>query len=182
MEFELKNVRLAFPDLHKKNKDDKFGGSFIFPTDHPQIEALKKVMQQVAKDKWAEKAPAIFKVLEKKDRICLHDGEDKALKYDGFAGMLYVSTSSKVKPGLFERDLTPIEEDEGQLYSGCYVNAIIDVWAMDSKDFGQRICAGLTGVRFRKNAEAFGGGKKAEASQFSALDDEEEDDIGNEFT
>ena len=40
-------------------------------------------------------------------------------------------------------------------YSGCYVNAVIEVWAQDN-EHGKRLNARLKSVQFFKDGEAFG--------------------------
>ena len=77
-------------------------------------------------------------------------------KYDGWAGMIAVSTSNKVRPVVVDRARNPVAEgDTESPYSGCYVNASITLWAQNNK-FGKRINANLRGVQFVDDGEAFG--------------------------
>jgi len=48
-------------------------------------------------------------------------------------------------------------EDDGTIYAGCYVNAIISLWAQDNT-YGKRINAQLEGVQFCNNGEPLGAG------------------------
>lgn len=66
MKVKLNNVRLAFPNLFKPEQingegDPKYGATFILPKGHPALVEINKAMEQVAKDKWADKAPAVMK-------------------------------------------------------------------------------------------------------------------------
>ena len=90
----LKNVRLAFaqglfnPSTIPGSGADakpKFNCGLILAADHPQLAEIKKVMQQVAKDKWKDKAVEVYKALEKGDKLALHDGDLKPT-YDGYPG------------------------------------------------------------------------------------------------
>jgi len=174
MKLKLKNVRLAFPDLFKAKAfngegDPKYGATFLIPKDHPQIKEIQAAIKQVAEDKWKDKAAAELKVLQAKDKLCLHDGDLKD-KFDGFAGHYYLSARADRRPTVVDSNREPLSADDGKPYSGCYVNAIVDVWPMDNQ-FGKRINATLSGVQFHKDGEAFGGSAPADASEF---DDESE--------
>ena len=62
-------------------------------------------------------------------------------------------------------DKTQLNPDDGVMYAGCYVNAVLDIWAMDNK-FGKRICATLSGAQFFKDGDAFTGGAPATEADF----------------
>lgn len=169
MKVKLNNVRLAFPNLFKPEQingegDPKYGATFILPKGHPALVEINKAMEQVAKDKWADKAPAIMKKIEMENKLCLKNGDLKA-EYDGFTGNYYISASNKVRPFIVDRDKTQLNPDDGVIYAGCYVNAVIDIWAMDNK-FGKRICATLSGAQFFKDGDAFTGGAPATEDDF----------------
>lgn len=187
----LKNVRLAFGQgLFEKQTANggegkaAFSSSFIIaPEDKANLALLKKAIRDAALRKWSKKAEAVLKELERKDRTCLHDGDDKS-QYDGFEGNMYVSTRSDTRPSAFDndKDKTPLTKEDGKIYSGCYVDASINIWGQDNK-FGKRINAQIRGVRFRKDGDSFSGGGSADESDFDDLsdgadaDDIEEDDL-----
>ncbi|MWN55950.1 ssDNA-binding protein, partial [Escherichia coli] len=52
--------------------------------------------------------------------------------------------------------------------AGCYVNAVIDIWAQDN-NFGKRINASLGGVQFLRDGDAFAGGGVASADDFDDI-------------
>jgi hypothetical protein len=56
----------------------------------------------------------------------------------------------------------------GKPYSGCYVNAVIELWAQDNK-FGKRINASLMGVQFLRDGQRLSGGGVASADDFQAI-------------
>lgn len=170
----LKDVRLAFPKLHRAEQvngqgDPKFGATLILGPDHPQLEDLRKIQDAVAKDKWKEKAAAIVKTLDKQDRLAVHDGDIKS-QYDGFPGNFYVSANAQesAKPTVVDQARNPLAENSGKPYAGCYVNASIEVWAQDNK-FGQRVNTTLRGVQFLRDGDAFSAGRPADADEFEEV-------------
>lgn len=169
---KLSNVRLAFPVLFEAktvNGDGKpaFSASFLIDPADPQIAAINAEIERVAKDKWGAKAEAMLKTLRATDKLALHDGDLKA-NYDGYPGNLYISARNAVKPHVLDRDAkTFLQEADGKIYAGCYVNAIIDFWAQDN-NYGKRINATLHKVQFYADGDAFAGG---------AISNEEFDDL-----
>lgn len=61
---------------------------------------------------------------------------------------------------------------DGRPYSGCYVNAKVQIWAQKDKYVGVR-CT-LVSVQFVKDGDAFGGGGPATADGFEAVEDTDE--------
>lgn len=179
MRINLKNVRLAFPALFEAKTvngegEPRYSAVFLLPPTHPQLPALRKALKDVAKEKWSEKADSIYAQMEKKLNICLHEGDEKA-DYEGFPGNFFISTGNKIRPPVFDRDRSPLTIADGRPYSGCYVNAVIDLWAQDNK-FGKRINASLGGVQFFKDGDAFAGGTVASANDFDDLSVEDEEE------
>lgn len=174
----LNNVRLAFaqglftastiPGADASAKP-KFNCGLIVPPDHPQLEELKKKQIAVAKDKWKDKSPAVYKALEMKDRLALHDGDTKPT-YDGYPGNMFLSPSAieTARPTTLNGAKGNVTEKDGVLYSGCYVNASIELWAQDN-GFGQRINAQLRGVQFLKDGDSFSAGRPADSDEFEAV-------------
>lgn len=175
MKLKLTNVRAAFMKVWKAeavNGGDKpvFGCSFLLDPTDPQVKVIKAAMADVAKEKWGGKAGAIMKEMEAGGKLCLKDGNSKA-SYEGFEGMLFVSASSATRPLALNRDKSPLTEEDGVLYSGCYVNCSLELWAQDN-NWGKRINAQLGGVQFFKDGDAFaGGGSAADADDFEELAD-----------
>jgi len=173
MRFMLKDVRLAFPSLWKASApkgggEAAFSASFIIPKTHPQLAELNAAIAAVAKEKWGTKADAVLKAMKAADKVCLHDGDSKT-DYDGFEGNFYVSARAKVRPGTFNAQREEVSEADGVLYSGCFVDVSLELWAMDN-DFGKRINAQLRGVQYRRKGDAFaGGGKAASADEFDEI-------------
>lgn len=173
MRLTLRNVRLAFPNLFVATRvngegEPAFSGSFILPTNHAQVAEIKAAMRQVAKDKWGAKADAIYKTMEATDKLALHNGDTKS-QYEGFEGNLFISSRSKTRPSVRNVDASTVSQEDGIIYSGCYVYGFIEFWAQDNK-FGKRINAQLRGVQFFRDGDAFaGGGTPASDEEFESL-------------
>lgn len=175
----IEKCRLSFPKLWTPEapapgQAPKFSAAFIFEKDSPQHKALVAEIKRVATEKWADKAPAIVKKLMATQKTCLRDGETKE-DLDGFDDtVMFVSASNDKRPGVFDRDRTPLAQTDGKVYAGCYVNALVEVWAQDNQ-YGKRVNAQLRGVQFAADGEPFGGGgRPATEDDFPELDDPEE--------
>lgn len=171
---KLKNVRLAFPVLWEAkavNVGDKpaFSASFLFAPDHPCVKDIEKAIEAVAKEKWSDKAPAILQALRKADKTCLHEGDMKA-QYAGYSGNLFVSSRAFTRPLVIDADTTPLVESDGRPYAGCYVNAVLELYAQDNQ-YGKRINATLSGVQYFREGEAFAGGRAASVDDFEDVTD-----------
>lgn len=171
----LSNVRLTFPTLFDPKQvngqgEPKFSASFLIPRDHPQLATLTAAIKEAAASKWNAKAPDVLKALQASDKLCLHDGDAKS-DYDGYAGHFFINASNKVRPlviGGGADGKAPLVAADGKIYSGCYVNAIIEVWPQDNQ-FGKRVNASLLGVQFVKDGERLAGGGTAAADDFEAI-------------
>lgn len=174
MKIKLQNVRLSFPNLFTAKKQDPdsaspptFSASFLLDPKDSQIKAIEAALEQVAKDKWGAKADAVLKQLRASDKLALHNGDSKS-QYAGYEGMLFINASNPTRPLVLDRDKSPLTEQDGKPYGGCYVNVSLELWAQDNK-FGKRINASLGGVQFVKDGDRFGGGSTADESDFDEL-------------
>lgn len=174
----LKNVRLTFPVLWEPKQvngqgDPKFSAAFLFPPDHPQVQELTAAIIEAATAKWGEKAMETLGALKAGDKLCVHDGDSKS-DYDGYAGMKFINASNKIRPlvvggGADGKGL--LAASDGKPYSGCYVNAIVEIWAQ-ANQFGKRVNASLLGVQFVKDGPRLAGGSVAAADDFEAIPQE----------
>lgn len=168
MKIMLKNVRLSFPSLFKTEiyageDTEKYAATFLIPkSDTKTVASIEQACKDALVEKYGEgKVPKGFK-------MPLVDGDDK--EYQGYADHVCIKVSTKKRPTLVNRDKTPIVEEDGILYGGCYVNASIDVWVMDNS-YGKKVLASLNAIQFVKDGESFGT-KSDGADDFEDLDDE----------
>ena len=172
MKTTIQNVRIAFPAIFEPKVNDEgratFSAAFIFAPTSPVKAHLDKVIEEVGAEKWGPKWPALKKQMAAGDNLLIHNGDAKA-SLDGYEGNLFVNAYNAVRPTVVDRDTSPLVATDGKPYSGCYVIAILDVWAQDNK-FGKKINAQLQGVQFYKDGDAFaGGGKAAESGDFAVI-------------
>jgi len=173
-------VRLTFPVLFEprqmRNADGtmsaaKYSAGFVFAKDHPAKQLLVDAITAVAIEKWGEKATEILRSLKAANKLCLHDGDEKS-EYAGYPGNLFVNSSNTVRPmvvGGGPDGRSPITAADGIIYSGCYVNGILEVWAQQHPQHGKRINASLLGVQFVEDGERLSGGSTATADDFDAI-------------
>ncbi|MFA6718366.1 MAG: ssDNA-binding protein [Prevotella sp.] len=169
MGIKLNNVRLSFPSLwstEKFNQEDtgKYACTFILDKiDHAEkIEEIKSKIAEGIKTEFKGKdVPA--------DKICLKDGDESGR--DEYANSYIIKGSTKKRPTIIDRDKTPLLEEDGKPYSGCYVNAIIDLWYQNN-NYGKRVNCNLLGVQFYKDGESFGAGPVDVTDDFDSFDDD----------
>jgi hypothetical protein len=124
-------------------------------------------MKAAAEEKWGAKAGEVFIALKAGDKLALHDGDSKPT-YEGYKGNLFINASNKMAPLVIDGNLSQLKETSGRPYSGCYVNATIELWAQDNQ-FGKRINATLKGVQFLRDGQRLSGGGVASADDFEAI-------------
>lgn len=183
MIIQLKNVRLAFPDLWKATafedgQEPKYGATFLISKKSPLIREIETAINEVAVAEWKEKAKTVLASIKgNPNKFCFQDGDAKT--YDGYAGCMALSSKNKKRPTVVDADKTPLTEADEKPYGGCYVNASVEIWAQDNK-WGKAIRASLRGVQFLKDGDAFSAGSVASEDEFDDLGngaDVEDDDL-----
>tara|TARA_R110000822_G_scaffold148879_7_gene287886 strand:+ start:251 stop:778 length:528 start_codon:yes stop_codon:yes gene_type:complete len=172
-QLKLQNVRLSFPSLFRKatfsGEETKFEGTFLLDKE-THADKIKEIEDAIA----AITANNLKGAKLKADKICLKDGDE--IDYDGYAGNMSIKASNGKRPLVVDRDRNPLSESDNRPYSGCYVNAVLELWAQDNQ-YGKRINASLLGVQFFKDGQPFGDGVGASVSDFDVFGD----DDGEEF-
>lgn len=168
---KIGNARLSFPSLFqtaKFNNEDtgKYEATFILDkVEHAElIDQIKSRVNTLMKEELKTKIAA--------DKICLKDGDDMARPE--YEGTYVIKASTRRRPLVIKRDKTPIVEDDNIVYAGCYVNAVISLWAQNNS-WGKRVNAQLDGVQFVKDGEAFGDAG-IDADVFDEFGGDSEDD------
>jgi hypothetical protein len=175
MKVTLKSVRAAFLHVHKPDeKFHRFGGTFPIEPGSANAKAISAAIEKVAAEKWGAKGKTIVEKLYEDGGVCYSKKPKKNAEgevYDGFEGMYSIAASQpSPKPTVLGRNKEVLAPDSGKPYSGCYVNAIIDIWAQDNS-FGKKINASLSGVQFERDGDAFAGGAPASMDEFEDLGD-----------
>jgi len=179
----LRDVRLSYGHIFKPGKgmkdDDgnvqpgKFGANLLMDPDtdvgKANLKRLKKAKEDVMKAKWGDKQPKL-----KAEKLCTRDGNEE--EGEEYQDMYFVSARNPDQPSIIDNrkgkngKWIPLKSSDGRPYSGCYVNAIVTLWAQDN-DYGKRVNAVLESVQFLKHGEAFG------AAPVDPNDEFDDDDV-----
>lgn len=173
---ELTMVRAAFADAVFETKrmegsdKDKYGITGLFAPTHPAYKLVETTALAVAKEEWGVDADKIVEIAKTKDggkNWVLKDGNLK--EYDGYPGNFYVNATNETRPTVLNRDGTPLTAQDGVIYSGCYVDMIVEVYAYAHKVGGKGVTSSFKALRFRKHGDAFSGGAPVTAEAFSSI-------------
>lgn len=189
----LKNVRLSFPHLFTPTSSiedgpKKYRATFLIDPNTPDgksnLKVLNAALDKAALGVWKtkEKADKIRAKLDS-DRSGLRDGDDATNKegdvYAGYEGMMFIGATNGKKPKVLRRDKTIIDSSEAaEIYGGCYVNAVISVWATNQeKHGGNGMFATLEIVQYARKGEPFGAAELDEDDFLEDMGEEEEDEL-----
>lgn len=107
--------------------------------------------------------------------VTLRDGDEEGdlEKNPEYEGHMFMSVSSKTKPGLVDMDVNPIM-DSTEIYSGCFARASINAFPYNYK--GKKgISFGLNHLQKVADGDFLGGRSRAE-DDFEPVDVEEDED------
>jgi len=173
----LENVRLSFPAIFQPKKfaptDTKssYNATFILDkkVNAKAIATVKASIDSLIKEVFKGKNPG-------QQKLCLRDGSEKS-ETDGYGeGVMFINARCEKRPLVVNRDLTPLTEDDGIVYAGCYVYAKIEVWAQDNL-YGRRINAKLRSIQFYKDGKKFGEGAIDPTKEFQVINDDDESPV-----
>lgn len=144
------------------------------------LKLIRDTRKAVAKEKWKNKAEGILETIRgDKNKESWFESDYRNAEGDvqeGFEGLYHLSALSDAMPLMLDADRTEISKRDRRMYSGCYVVAKVDIYAQDN-EHGKGMRAGLMGLQFWKDGDAFGSsGKIAKVEDFEDLSDTGEDD------
>ena len=184
IKFKLRNVRLSYEHIFTPTKfdekgDPKYSATFIIPKDHADVPALKKALMEAGQEEF----PADFKTgawpkgytcaLKDADKDMDSNGEVLAEKNEAYKGCYIIEANSARRPLAIDRKKAAVTEEDGVIYSGCYVNAVLGISGYTYGKVKKGVKAYLNGVQFVADGERFG----ADAmSDFDELDEDGDDD------
>jgi len=178
-EIMLRNVRISFPQLWEEQvKPD--GGTYkrgitivLNPEQNAQqINLVAKTIVEVAK---AEKK--FDGVVPKASKLCIQDGERPEYGPDS----KIVKASTAVVPVVLHKDMTRATPADDPIYSGCYANVKIQIWAQ-ANQHGRRVNAKLVAIQFAGDGEAWDAGHISEEQAvdgFESLEEQGLDDFSD---
>lgn len=169
--------RVSFPAVFKPKRqkgdatsEPKYGLTMLFPKG-ADLSKLKAAAQEAVREKWGDKPP-------KNLRSPFRDQGEK--EYEGYEeGAVFVSASSKQKPGLVDRQRQDII-DETEFYPGCYARATIRAFAYDNNG-NKGVAFGLNNVQKLRDGDPLGGRTRAQDDFADDLPPDEGADSGSIF-
>ena len=174
MKIKLDTVRLSFPKLFTPELYDenaqvaRYDATFMVEPGGANDLLIREAINKCAVEKWGAKAAAELKRLQgNKQKHCyLLEDEVTRDEYEGSCVLSSHRNEPAGHPMVVDADATELTEASGRPYSGCYVNASVDIYVQSGKYPGVR--ATLCGVQFVRDGEAFAGAP-ATASDFKSL-------------
>ncbi|MEL0087745.1 MAG: ssDNA-binding protein [Halieaceae bacterium] len=148
----IQNARCSFPSLFQtaqyKGEDlGKYEVTLLLEKDGEMAKMVEKAIKDVGTE-----------VLGKawtKAKLPMKDGD--GVDYDGYQNQWALKATTKKRPLCIDRDKTPLTEEDGVIYPGCYINAKVSIYAY-TNSYGSFVGAQLEAVQFSKHGESFGGG------------------------
>jgi len=155
--------------------EPKFSAQGSMRKDSDQAQHILAIQDQIGESVWQDKWPQVKRQLEAQDRLALRDGD---IKGGSLEDHYYFNASNKARPLVLNRDRTPLAEEDGVLYNGCYVNMKVEFWAQNHAQYGKRINAKLLGIQFAKDGEPFTPGSVASVNEFEVITDNDDAAMG----
>jgi hypothetical protein len=171
---KLFNVRGSFlqlfvPGKNEQGEDMGYGGDFIFPETHPQVGEINNAIMEAGQDFWKDKwLSEVLPEIKGKDRLCLHRGEVTRPGKQEYRGQLFVKATNSSKPNVFDQNNKSLTQADQKLFSGDFVDIIIDIKGSQHPKGGRRIRAEVTAVRKRSDGPRLSGGRVAGPEEFGA--------------
>ena len=172
-EIILKGVTLNFEHIFKpstsKNYPDtepKYNATFMLSKKNHggQIAEINKIIDLIAKEQeWKKKA----------DKLTFRDGDESEI--DSLAGYYTVKASSKNRPQIVHRDLSPIIKDDGLIHNGNIVDAHIRFYF---STLWKGITAELVSIQYKQDGEQLG---RPTVDVADIYEKEEINNLENEF-
>lgn len=193
----LRDVRASFLTLgeperfqNKPENKPRWSATGLVAYADAQIKTIDALIEEVAAAKWEKKWKSYLENIVVDPKACFKvDGKRK--DYAGYEGMWALTAhrdAKKGRPLVLDTDKSPIYlgrnadaskgessndtyvSKAGRIYSGCYVNMQIQIWAQDNAQ-GKGIRAELLGVQRVKDGDAFSGGAAPDESAFEEITD-----------
>lgn len=180
----LRNVRLSYEHIFQPSKMDdnstpKYSAEVLIPKDHPDLPKIKQALFEAG----AEKFPQAISpskpwpmgytcALKDADNDTDSNGVLIAEKNPESKGHYILKMQSSRRPDVVDRRKVRVNEEDGIVYSGCYINVSA---AFDGYEYGKikkGVTCYLNGVQFVADGEPFGANA---VNDFDELDGDEDD-------
>lgn len=183
----LNGVRCSFLTLgeperyqNKPTNKPRWSATALVPYASPYKKQIDDILVELCKTLWEKKWEVNHAALINDAKACCwRDGKFK--DYEGYANNFALSAhryEDKGRPLVYDKDKTPIyktdnslyEGKAGVLYSGCFVNMQVELWAFENRSTHEKnLGATLLGIQKFKDADAFSGGTALNPDAFGDL-------------
>lgn len=159
--------RVSYPNVFKKtsygNSEPYYDLTLIFPPD-TDLSAMQKIAEACALDRWGKLPPKLILPIQDCSERAETAGYDQG-------GVFIHFKNSKHAPGVMAPNMTPITENEGGFYAGCYARCSFKPFAWEYE--GKRgVSFSLCNVQKMADGEPFGAGITDPYDEFEALPEE----------
>ena len=162
----LPDVRISYPSLVEpraglQGGDPKYDATFIMAPDSGAAHNLTAAVQDIARRAFGNAAD---KILQTNSPV--KKGDDRENPPAGYAGNLYITARSKMRPDLRDSNpqimITDPATIQDRFRGGYHVNAFVEVYSYEAKAatgaiIKRGIAAMLLGVQFKAYDKPFGG-------------------------
>lgn len=179
----LRNVRLSYEHIFQPSAMDskstpKYSAELLIPKDHPDLPAIKRAIFEAGAEKFPQ-AIATGKpwpmgytcALKDADKETDDSGVVLSEKNPASKGCYILKTQSSRRPVVVNRNKAAITEEDGIIYSGCYVNVSAAVDGYEYERIKKGVTCYLNGVQFVADGARFGSDA---TNDFEALDGEDD--------
>ncbi len=155
--------RVSYPNVFTPSsfpgQEPKYGITMLFPKD-ADLSALKALAKKAVEAKWPDPVQRAKITSNPNFKNPFRDGDVEKADTDGYAGCIFVRATSKMKPGLVDRNAQPIMSEE-EFYAGCYARAAVTAYGFNTAgNIG--VAFGLQHIQFIEHGEPFSGRGKPE--------------------
>ena len=154
----------------------QYSCSLLIPkSDTKTVQAIRAMMAKVEAEavssKWNGKKPAAYA------HPLLRDGDAERPDDSTYAGCFFMNAKAGVDhpPKIIDAACNPVMDRE-EVYSGCYANVKVSIYAYNNTKGGKGISAGLVAVQKTKDGARLGGDTGIDG--FQVLSPEVEDMLG----
>lgn len=188
---QLRNVRLSYANIWRpvapandQKAEPKFSTAILIDKrDKKNMGMLSKAIKAATEEGKAK----LGRINPKKFDKGVRDGDDKFVGddedaiLDGYEGMWYINAKAgeNYPPQIVDNRRREIT-DESKVYSGCYANVFVELFAYNSQG-NQGIGFGLLGIQKVADGDPLGSTFSADMFDEFEADYEEDDDFGGQF-
>jgi len=150
--------RVSFPQVFEaksfQGAPPKFSLVMLFDKGI-DLSKLKELAKNAINEKWpdANKRPKGLK-------NPFRDGDAEKPGVEGYENAIFITASSKMKPGVVDSNLVPIISAD-DFYAGCFARATLTAYAYDTAG-NKGVAFGLQNIQKLKDGDSFSGRSKAE--------------------